>query len=232
MEGMDFEDEKSKRYCMKTKHVAVICGVVVVVGLAVGLGVGLSRPKCQPEDPPTSGVPTDLPTGQPPTSGVTTDPPTDRPTGQPTNPTPPVDSGPCPSKNDETGEWRHFRLPTYVKPVHYDLEMKPEMEKDIYTGSVSISITLEKPTSYLWLHLRETKITEMPTLQKSSGQQIALNDCFEYKPQEYIVMKAEAELSVTNESDPYILTLKFQGWLNGSLVGFYRTTYTENGVIK
>ncbi|NWH43076.1 AMPE aminopeptidase, partial [Fregata magnificens] len=202
---MDFEHEKSKRYCMKTKHVALICGVVVVVGLAVGLGVGLSRPKSQQ---PSEG------------------------TDQPTNPPLPVDLGPCPPKNDETGDWRHFRLPTFVKPVHYDLEMKPEMEKDIYTGTVSISIALEKSTSYLWLHLRETKITEMPTLRKSSGQQIALNDCFGYKPQEYIVMKAEAELSVTNESDPYILTLKFQGWLNGSLVGFYRTTYTENGQIK
>ncbi|NXP02497.1 AMPE aminopeptidase, partial [Thinocorus orbignyianus] len=211
---MDFEDKKSKRYCIKTKHVAIICGVVVAVGLAVGLGVGLSRSNSQQKDPPTSG-------------GTT-----DQPTGQPTNPPPPGNLGPCPSKNDESGEWRHFRLPTYVNPLHYDLEIKPEMEKDIYTGSVSISIALEKSTSYLWLHLRDTKITEMPTLQKSSGQQVALNDCFEYKPQEYIVMKAAEELSVTGQNDPYILTLKFEGWLNGSLVGFYRTTYTENGEIK
>jgi len=143
-----------------------------------------------------------------------------------------VDAGSCPPKNDDTGEWRHFRLPTYVKPFHYDLEVKPEMEADIYTGTVSIYIALEKSTTHLWLHLRETKITERPTLKKSSGQQIAVTDCFEYTPQEYIVMKAEAELPVTDENDPYILTLKFQGWLNGSLVGFYRTTYTENGQTK
>ncbi|NXC10799.1 AMPE aminopeptidase, partial [Orthonyx spaldingii] len=220
---MDFEDEKSKRYCMKTKHVAVICGVVVIVGLAVGLGVGLSRPKSQqpPEgtDRPTTGQTTTTTTGQ--TTTTTTD-----------QPPPPVNLGPCPSKNDETGDWKDFRLPTYVKPVHYDLEIKPEMENDTYTGTVSIFIALEKPTSSLWLHLRETKVTELPTLRKSSGQQIAVNDCFEYKPQEYIVMKAAAELPVTDENDPYVLTLKFQGWLNGSLVGFYRTTYTENGQIK
>ncbi|NXT55172.1 AMPE aminopeptidase, partial [Pluvianellus socialis] len=206
---MDFEDKNSKRYCMKTKHVAIICGVVVVVGLAVGLGVGLSRPQCPPEDtPPPAG------------------------TEKPTNPPPPVDLGPCPPANNENGDWRHFRLPTYVKPIHYDLEIKPEMEKDIYTGSVSISIALEKSTSHLWLHLRETKITEMPTLRKQSGQQIVLNDCFAYTPQEYIVMKAEPELSVSNEDDPYILTLKFEGRLNGSLVGFYRTTYVADGMIK
>uniref|UniRef100_A0A8C3M2A8 Aminopeptidase n=1 Tax=Geospiza parvula TaxID=87175 RepID=A0A8C3M2A8_GEOPR len=216
MEGMDFEDEKSKRYCMKKKHVAIICGVVVVVGLAVGLGVGLSRPKA-PEEPTTDQTTT--------TTTMTT-------TATTEQPPPPVDLGPCPSKNDDTGDWRDFRLPTYVKPVHYDLEIKPEMEQDIYSGTVSISIALEKPTSSLWLHLRDTKVTEIPTLRKSSGQQIAVNDCFEYKPQEYIVMKAEAELPVTDESDPYVLTLKFQGWLNGSLVGFYRTTYTENGQTK
>ncbi|KFV75904.1 Glutamyl aminopeptidase, partial [Struthio camelus australis] len=201
---MDFEEKKSKKYCMKTKHVAIICGVVVVVGLAVGLGVGLSRPKSQQSSEDRE---------------------------QPTVP-PSVDLGACPPKNDDTGEWRHFRLPTYIKPVHYDLEVKPEMELDTYTGTVSISIALEKSTSYLWLHLRETKITEVPTLKKSSGQQIALNDCFEYTPQEYIVMKAEAELSPAGESEPYVLTLKFQGWLNGSLVGFYRTTYMENGKTK
>uniref|UniRef100_A0A8B9TX94 Aminopeptidase n=1 Tax=Anas zonorhyncha TaxID=75864 RepID=A0A8B9TX94_9AVES len=150
----------------------------------------------------------------------------------PTTSPPTVDAGPCPPRNDGSGEWSHFRLPTYVKPLHYNLEVKPEMEKDIYTGTVSIYIALENPTTHLWLHLRETKITEKPTLQKSSGQQIALTDCFEYTAQEYIVMKAETELPVANNNDPYILTLKFQGWLNGSLVGFYRTTYTENGVTK
>ncbi|NXM15054.1 AMPE aminopeptidase, partial [Ploceus nigricollis] len=219
---MDFEDEKSKRYCMKTKHVAIICGVVVVVGLAVGLGVGLSRPKA----PEATEQPT---TDQTTTTNQTTT--TDQTTTT-EQPPPTVDLGPCPSKNDDTGDWRYFRLPTYVKPVHYDLEIKPEMEQDTYSGTVSISIALEKPTSSLWLHLRDTKVTEIPTLRKSSGQQIAVNECFEYKPQEYIVMKAAAELPVTDESDPYVLTLKFQGWLNGSLVGFYRTTYTENGQIK
>ncbi|XP_015717477.1 glutamyl aminopeptidase [Coturnix japonica] len=206
MEDMDFEDKKSKKYCIKTKHVAIICGVVAVVGLAVGLGVGLSKRQPSPEysDQP------DQPATSPPT----------------------VNAGPCPAKSDDSGDWRNFRLPTYVKPIHYDLEVKPEMDTDIYTGTVNISIALGQSTSHLWLHLRETKITEMPTLRKSSGQQIALTDCFEYKAQEYIVMKAEAALTVTDESDPYILTLKFQGWLNGSLVGFYRTTYTEKGVTK
>uniref|UniRef100_A0A8C8RPW2 Aminopeptidase n=1 Tax=Pelusios castaneus TaxID=367368 RepID=A0A8C8RPW2_9SAUR len=201
---MDFEDKKSKRYCMKKKHVAIICAVVAAIGLAVGLGLGLSTPEpCQ-----SSGD-----------------------TGRPTTTAAPgtVEPRYCPPRDDASGEWASFRLPSYISPEHYELEMKPEMDADIYTGTVNISIKLGKPSKHLWLHLRETKITEMPMLRKSSGQQIALIDCFEYKQQEYVVMGAEEVLS---DSDTYLLTLKFQGWLNGSLVGFYRTTYTENGVTK
>ncbi|KAG6932553.1 glutamyl aminopeptidase [Chelydra serpentina] len=206
MQGMDFEDKKSKRYCMKKKHVAIICAVVAAVGLAVGLGVGLSRPEpCQP-------------------SGGTEQPATTTP-GK-------VETLHCPPKNDASGDWTNFRLPTYINPEHYELEIKPEMDADIYTGTVNISIKLDKPTKYLWLHLRATKITEMPTLRKASGQQIALTECFEYEQHEYLVMVANEMLSDTTANDTYLLTLKFQGWLNGSLVGFYRTTYTENGETK
>uniref|UniRef100_A0A674IJQ5 Aminopeptidase n=1 Tax=Terrapene triunguis TaxID=2587831 RepID=A0A674IJQ5_9SAUR len=203
---MDFEDKKSKRYCMKKKHVAIICAVVAAVGLAVGLGVGLSRPEpCQP-------------------SGGTEQPATTTPGT--------VETRHCPPKNDANGDWTDFRLPTYINPEHYELEVKPVMDADIYTGTVNISIKLGKPTKYLWLHLRETKITELPMLWKSSGQQIALIECFEYEQHEYVVMEAKEMLSATTANDNYILTLKFQGWLNGSLVGFYRTTYTEKGVTK
>ncbi|XP_066487780.1 glutamyl aminopeptidase isoform X2 [Tiliqua scincoides] len=214
MQGMDFEDKSSKKYCMKSKHVAIICGVVIAVGLILGLGLGLGlRPQaCSPPEEHE-------PTVQVPTIQVSTVPM-------------PEERNPCPAQNDESGNWKNFRLPTYINPTHYDLELMPEMEEDRYTGTVTISIQLVQPTRHLWLHLRETVITEMPLLKKSSGQSIALKQCFEYKPQEYVVVEAEEDLGPTNTTDFYLLTMKFQGHLNGSLVGFYRTTYKENGKTK
>nr|XP_006119336.1 glutamyl aminopeptidase [Pelodiscus sinensis] len=187
------------------QHTGTICAVVVAVGIAIGLGVGLNRPEsCQ-------------------TSGATQQPATTIPGTE--------ELHYCAPKN-VSGEWTDFRLPTYINPVHYELEIKPEMDANSYTGTVNISIKLDKPTQHLWLHLRETKITEMPVLRKSSGQQIALRDCFKYEQHEYVVMEAEEKLSPTAANDNYVLTLKFKGSLNGSLAGFYRTTYTENGVTK
>lgn len=207
MESLDFE-KKEKRYFIRGKHAAIICAVVVVTGVAVGLGVGLSQKTSSSED------------GTKPS---------------PSTPPPPADRGPCKPSNNTNGGWNNFRLPDHIVPVHYDLHLEPDLNTDTYTGSVSIHLSLTQPSSHLWLHIRETFVTAVPTLQRkgpSGLTAVGVNECFEYKPQEYVVVEASEQLSVTGTDESYVLTLHFQGWLNGSLVGFYRTTYMENGVLK
>ncbi|XP_023649534.2 glutamyl aminopeptidase-like isoform X1 [Paramormyrops kingsleyae] len=202
----DLKDPKTpKRYCMQGKHVAIICAVVVVLTVTVGLAVGLTS-SCRPSEE-----------------------------GMPTLPPTPEERGPCRASNDTSGNWTNFRLPSYVIPEHYDLHMEPDLEADSYTGTVSVTVRITSPTRHLWLHIRETFVRSPPRLQKtspSSQSDVALRGCFEFKPQEYVVVEAADELPVTGPDEYYVLTLDFQGWLNGSLVGFYRTTYQENGVTK
>ena len=205
------EGEGSKRYCIKRKHVAIICAVVVGVGLIVGLSVGLTR-SCDSTD-----------------GGQGT---TQAPSHRPPTLSPPQDQGVCPASEDESGGWKNFRLPDFINPVHYDLEVKPLLEEDTYTGSVNISINVSSPTRNLWLHLRETRITQLPVLRKPSGEQVKVRRCFEYKKQEYVVVETEEELAPNGGKGLYHLTMEFAGQLNGSLVGFYRTTYVEKGQIK
>ncbi|XP_067241856.1 glutamyl aminopeptidase [Chanodichthys erythropterus] len=209
MESLEFE-KKEKRYLIRWKHAAIICAVVIVTGVAVGLGVGLSQKTSSSEDE-TKPTPTPSPT------------------------TPPDDRGPCKTSDNTNGGWNNFRLPDFMVPFHYDLHLEPDLNTDIYTGSVSIHLTLTQPSQHLWLHIRETFVTEVPTLQRSGPSgvtSVRVKECFKYTPQEYVVVEATEQLSVTGTGEHYILTLHFQGWLNGSLVGFYRTTYQENGVTK
>ncbi|KAL4641863.1 glutamyl aminopeptidase isoform X1 [Arapaima gigas] len=196
---------QEQRYCIRGKHVAIICAVVAVCCLAVGLGVGLSRSS------PESDEMTPSPSAKPP------------------------DRGPCHDSKDTSGEWTNFRLPSYIVPVHYDLDLAPDLDTDIYKGSVSIHLNVSKATQHLWLHIRETFVSSPPKLQKKNGDSwhdVPLKGCFEYKPQEYVVVEASEMLPATGPGEFYVLTLEFQGWLNGSLVGFYTTTYQENGLTK
>ncbi|XP_028994823.1 glutamyl aminopeptidase [Betta splendens] len=204
-------DKQQARYCIRQKHVIIICVTVVVCSLAVGLGVGLSRPKS------TTSNPT-------PTAPTTT-------TGSP-----PLGRGPCTPSSDSSGDWRNFRLPTYLKPVHYDLHLEPDLVEDTYSGSVDIHVEVSRPTHHVWLHIRDTFVSSMPRLRmlnsNSQRKDVAVKSCFEYKAQEYVVVEAQEELPVTGPGEVYVLSLSFQGWLNGSLVGFYRVIYTEDGVTK
>ncbi|XP_041710895.2 glutamyl aminopeptidase-like isoform X1 [Coregonus clupeaformis] len=217
VESMDFEKEE-KRYYIRGKHVALICAVVVVSAIAVGLGVGLTQPDSTLADP--------VPTEEPP-----------KPSPNPTPTLTPADRGPCKPSNNTDGDWKNFRLPDYVKPVHYDLHLEPDLTTDLYTGSVSVHLEVRRPTRHLWLHIRETFISAVPRLVLKTPQTqrdvtVAIKGCFEFKPQEYVVVEAAEELVATKLNEVYVLSLDFQGWLNGSLVGFYRVTYTENGAIK
>ncbi|RXN15523.1 glutamyl aminopeptidase [Labeo rohita] len=212
MESLEFE-KKEKRYLIRGKHAAIICAVVIVTGVAVGLGVGLSQKTSSSEEEP-------------------------KPTPAPTTPlptTPPDNRGPCKPSDNTNGDWTNFRLPDFMVPFHYDLHLEPDLDTDIYTGSVSIHLNLTQSSQHLWLHIRETFVTAVPSLQRSGPSgltSVRVKECFEYKPQEYVVVEAVEKLSVTGPDEHYILTLNFQGWLNGSLVGFYKTTYKENEVTK
>ncbi|KAE8289438.1 Glutamyl aminopeptidase [Larimichthys crocea] len=209
VDSMEMEKEQ-KRYCIRTKHVVIICVTVLVCSLAlgVGLGVGLSS-----SDTTTSTTP--------------------KPTPPPTEEPPPPGRGPCLPSTDSSGEWNNFRLPNYVNPIHYNLHLEPDLVDDTYSGTVDIHVKVSKPTRYLWLHIRETFVSTMPRLKMLNSQkEVAVKSCFEYKPQQYVVVEATEELPVTSPEEMYVLSLDFQGWLNGSVVGFYRVIYTENGVTK
>uniref|UniRef100_A0A667XK05 Aminopeptidase n=1 Tax=Myripristis murdjan TaxID=586833 RepID=A0A667XK05_9TELE len=205
---MEFE-KQDKRYCISGKHAAIIGITIVVCSLAVGLGVGL-------------------------TCSDTTPAPTPSPTEEPPQP-PPADRGPCKASTDSSGDWNNFRLPSYVNPVHYDLHLEPDLSTDLYTGSVAVHLKVSKPTRHLWLHIRETFVTAVPKLElkNQAGQtEVPVKRCFEYKAQQYVVVEAEKELAATGVDEEYVLHLDFQGWLNGSVVGFYRVIYIEDGVTK
>ncbi|XP_054469941.1 glutamyl aminopeptidase [Anoplopoma fimbria] len=211
VDSLDMENQQ-KRYCIRSKHVVIICVTVVVCSLAVGLGVGLSG-----------------------SGSTTSSPSTPAPTAVPTQP-PLPSRGPCAPSDDSSGDWKNFRLPTYVNPVHYDLHLEPDLVDDTYSGTVDIHVEVSKPTRHLWLHIRETYVSTQPRLRMLSSRagqrEVAVRGCFEYVPQQYVVVEATEELPVTGPGEVYVLSLDFQGWLNGSVVGFYRVIYTEGGVTK
>ncbi|XP_072351999.1 glutamyl aminopeptidase [Scyliorhinus torazame] len=223
MQHLDYEERARKRRCMSSKHAAIIvAGVLVAVGLAVGLGVGLSNggggEGCQVGGGTSAASST--------SSGTSPGSPA------PTTPAP----GSCPPNPDLAGPWENFRLPDHISPIHYELELQPDMEGGTYTGKNVIHIRTSKSTRFLWLHIKASRVTAPPLLEQADNSSlprpVPLRRCFEYPSQQYLVIEADQELPATAPGQHYLLTLEFEGSLLGTLVGFYKTTYVENGVTK
>ena len=52
------------------------------------------------------------------------------------------------------------RLPTAVRPTHYDLVLEPDLVAATFTGAVDIDAEVVEPTSRLVLNVAELDITE------------------------------------------------------------------------
>ncbi|XP_028402409.1 glutamyl aminopeptidase-like, partial [Dendronephthya gigantea] len=132
----------------------------------------------------------------------------------------PTPTTPTPSEPDYgPGPWQNVRIPTYFKPIHYDLELVVNLEKLIFSGNVKVFLTLSEETPYMYLHTNKLNISN-PVLKKSDVE-IGLKRHFWYKKNEFYVMAAKENLTSGN----YTIEMDFVGKLEDDLKGLYRSTY-------
>jgi len=114
-----------------------------------------------------------------------------------------------------------YRLPRAAVPVHYSLSFEPDLEAATFTGTVTISLEVQEPTSEVILNAAELDILGASVSQGSTAE---VNS---------IVLDPEAEratfrLPVPLAPGPARLSCRFVGELNDKLRGFYRSTYHDD----
>ncbi|KAL5698644.1 AP-1 complex subunit mu-1-like [Ranunculus cassubicifolius] len=124
------------------------------------------------------------------------------------------------------------RLPQFVIPKRYDLNLKPDLIACTFTGTVQINLEIISSTKFLVLNASQLTIDHKsvyftnPDACKSK----------EYRPVEVnlvdeddiVVFGFDEELPIGVGS----LFISFTGILNDQMKGFYRSTYEHNGEKK
>lgn len=115
-----------------------------------------------------------------------------------------------------------IRLPDTVKPHHYELHLKPDLENFTFSGQVRVNLQVDAKTNKIVLHAAELEITEGIITAQGQAQ-----------PLTRVTYGKETETAALEFRDTVfgevILSLRFTGILNDKLKGFYRSAFEIDG---
>ncbi|VVC33657.1 ERAP1-like C-terminal domain,Aminopeptidase N-type,Peptidase M1, membrane alanine aminopeptidase, N- [Cinara cedri] len=109
-----------------------------------------------------------------------------------------------------------LRLSPHVHPSQYVLYISLIIKNNSFSGYVEITITLETPQSFIKLHSNNLDITETTLDSKSVT-------AFSYPKYQFWVVVPDNELC----AGTYKLRIQFNGHLSNTMMGFYRSVYTN-----
>ena len=125
-----------------------------------------------------------------------------------------------------------LRLPKTSAPSHYDIELTTNVHTGsrTLTGSVKIDIEIHENTDSITLHNRGLMILEWK-LMDSEGEELSVTTRADTQKQFLIIEGLDSPLNL-RVGEQYKIELTFRGQIGAGTSGFYRSSYSVNGVTR
>ncbi|XP_023658692.1 leucyl-cystinyl aminopeptidase [Paramormyrops kingsleyae] len=115
--------------------------------------------------------------------------------------------------------WTSLRLPDNIRPVHYELEIQPNLTTMTFNGKVSIQVNILNDTKMIVLHSSDMKIINVAVQSKKAT-------FLEYKPWQQIAIKLTKDLK---KDESCLLEIEYSANLSNKYMGFYNSSYIDKG---
>ncbi|KAF5277381.1 hypothetical protein FQA39_LY06194 [Lamprigera yunnana] len=116
-----------------------------------------------------------------------------------------------------------FRLPTDVKPLHYDLTFKPNLQNGTFEGRINITLKILRPRRNIVLHNNNLTITNVSLVFSNQSQLLTVISEETNKVLESTTVNVQEDIL----PGIYYLNINFTGNMLDKLVGLYRSIYTD-----
>jgi puromycin-sensitive aminopeptidase len=113
-----------------------------------------------------------------------------------------------------------YRLPRWVEPTNYRIELVPDLDGARFKGSVEIDVEVHEETDRIVLNSAELEISAASVVR--SGNEVEVRSSLD-EAAERLVLTLPSPLA----KGPATVRLSFAGTLNDKLRGFYRSTFTD-----
>jgi hypothetical protein len=114
-----------------------------------------------------------------------------------------------------------YRLPKNVRPLSYNVYLKPELENFTYEGDVKITVKVLEDTSEIILHTNKQSISLITVSGSDTDEKITEANIDHEK--HFLIINIPSLFSKDNE---YNISINFTGILSEDMSGFYRSSYT------
>lgn len=119
--------------------------------------------------------------------------------------------------NGEEFPWDDIRLPSFITPIRYDIELTPNLTTHWVKGIEKLIFTVKEETNFIVFHSKNITITS-----RTMNERLNVERMLEYPFREQIYLETD-EYMVPGVS--YAIRLKFQYKLSKHLEGFYLSRY-------
>lgn len=120
-----------------------------------------------------------------------------------------------------------YRLPRTVLPTLYDVRLRPNLEDETFSGTVTACVTVSVPVDRIVLNAKELDIASASISQDGSpaAEVTGIETDAELE-------RATLTLAASLYPGDYELEMAFNGVLNRKLEGFYMSTFTDEGGVE
>uniref|UniRef100_A0A1B0CJN9 glutamyl aminopeptidase n=1 Tax=Lutzomyia longipalpis TaxID=7200 RepID=A0A1B0CJN9_LUTLO len=132
----------------------------------------------------------------------------------------------CNANTPPTPNGLQHRLPSNVVPSHYDLLLHPDLEKQTFTGTVTISFKVTENVQRVILNSFKQTITSVSLLSPTS-QVIETTHQLSEEYESLVVTLKSGQLTPTTDT-VYKITVQFSGEMSGKNVGLYSSKYIRS----
>jgi len=114
-------------------------------------------------------------------------------------------------------------LPPTVEPIHYSLSLHPNLDNLVFSCDEIIDVEVVTACNCITMHSREIHVKEASFKNVESGVGPSLQNISYHLVDNTVTLTFDGELPIGKG----IVTIAFDGILNGDMAGFYRSGYTD-----
>ena len=111
-----------------------------------------------------------------------------------------------------------------VRPIRYTLQIEPDLIRFSFCGSVEIELEPRRPVDHVFLNILELAVWSCTF--KVDDKNLLCS--FQVDPE-----KEKLRINLPEiVDDVFCLIIKYQGWINEKMAGFYRSSFKDNDDIR